>query len=192
MKIIISSSGIIWETCKSNSKRYKQLSLKDCTLIESAYKDYLLNPSANNTIIVDPKTEVDFKNELMLRPHKRKLRRAFQTGVWLQMKTSPNQMQLHAKINRLQIDNQMHDCIFPIILAPVPPPKSVAADSAIKPFAELSIVQRIMKHSTIQQYKYFKVLIQEFHIKVDLGFINSLMSILQEKEPSQSDEVRLY
>lgn len=188
----IASSGIIWETCKSNSKRYKQLSLKECTLIESVYKDYLLNPLSNNTIIVDPKTEVDFKNELMLRPHKRRLRRAFQTGVWVQMKTSPNQMQLHAKINRLQIDNQMHDCIFPIILAPVPPPKSVAADSAIKPFAELSIVQRIMKHSTVQQYKYFKVLIQEFHIKVDLGFINSLMSILQEKEPSQADEIELF
>lgn len=158
--------------------------------MESAYKDYLLNPLSNNTVIVDPKIEVDFKNELMLRPHKRRLRRAFQTGVWVQMKSCPNQMQLHAKINRLQIDNQMHDCIFPIILAPVPPPKSVAADSAIKPFAELSIVQRLMKHSTVQQYKYFKVLIQEFHIKVDLGFINSLMSILQEKEPSQADEVR--
>lgn len=45
------------------------------------------------------------------------------------MKTSPSQMQLHAKINRVQIDNQMYDCIFPVVLAPVPPPKSVAADS---------------------------------------------------------------
>jgi hypothetical protein len=32
-------------------------------------------------------------------------------------------------VNRLQIDDQMYDCVFPVVLAPVPPPKSVAADS---------------------------------------------------------------
>ena len=66
---------------------------------------------------------------MMLRPSKRHLRRTFQTGLWLQMKTSPHQLQLHAKVNRLQIDDQMYDCVFPVVLAPVPPPKSVAADS---------------------------------------------------------------
>jgi len=62
------------------------------------------------------------------------------------MKTSPSQMQLHAKINRVQIDNQMYDCIFPVVLAPVPPPKSVAADSgtsypcvSTKPFLTIVI-----------------------------------------------------
>jgi len=45
------------------------------------------------------------------------------------MKTSPHQLQLHAKVNRLQVDDQMYDCVFPVVLAPVPPPKSVAADS---------------------------------------------------------------
>jgi vacuolar protein sorting-associated protein 13A/C len=67
----------------------------------------------------------------MLRPVRRRLRRMFQTGLWLQMKTSPHQLQLHAKVNRLQIDNQMYDCVFPVVLAPVPPPKSVAADSGM-------------------------------------------------------------
>jgi vacuolar protein sorting-associated protein 13A/C len=67
----------------------------------------------------------------MLRPFKRRLRRTFQTGLWLQMKTSPHQVQLHAKVNRLQIDDQMYDCVFPVVLAPVPPPKSVAADSGV-------------------------------------------------------------
>lgn len=73
--------------------------------------------------------EVDFRNLLMMKPNKKKIRRTFQTGLWLQMKTSPTQMQLHAKVNRLQMDNQMHDCIFPVVLAPIAPPKSVAADS---------------------------------------------------------------
>jgi vacuolar protein sorting-associated protein 13A/C len=75
--------------------------------------------------------QVDFETEEMLRPSRRRLRRTFQTGLWLQMKTSPHQLQLHAKVNRLQIDNQMYDCVFPVVLAPVPPPKSVAADSGM-------------------------------------------------------------
>jgi vacuolar protein sorting-associated protein 13A/C len=62
----------------------------------------------------------------MLKPHQRFVRRTFQTGLWLHYRTSVHQVQLHAKINRLQIDNQLSDCIFPVILAPVPPPKSVS------------------------------------------------------------------
>jgi vacuolar protein sorting-associated protein 13A/C len=66
---------------------------------------------------------------MMLQPSNRQIRRTVQTGLWLQMKTSPQQLQIHAKVNRLQIDDQMYDCVFPVVLAPVPPPKSVAADS---------------------------------------------------------------
>lgn len=58
-----------------------------------------------------------------------------------------------------------------------------------KPFAELSVVQRIIKYSQICQYKYFKVLIQEFHIKVDLGFVNAVCNLLQSSEYSEEEEV---
>lgn len=128
----------------------------------------------------------------MVKPHKRKLRRSFQTGLWIQMKSSSNQLQLHAKINRIQIDNQMYDCIFPVVLAPIPPPKSVAADTIQKPFVELSIVQRLMKHSRVQQFKYFKVLIQEFHIKVDMGFINAVISVLSPEERTIKEDQELF
>ena len=60
---------------------------------------------------------------------------------------------------------------------------------ALKPFAELSIVQRIMPHSNVQQYKYFKVLVQEFHVKVDMGFINALLEMFEAEEISDAEEV---
>lgn len=82
-----------------------------------------------NSIVTLGKLEVDFYTEMILKPNKRRLRRTFQTGFWMQLKTSEHQLQLHAKINRLQIDNQLYDCIFPVVLAPIPPPKSVAADT---------------------------------------------------------------
>lgn len=134
MYVGIASSGIIWELCKLHSKRFKQMNAKDSMNMENAYQNYL-NKQYVSTVdfgraLIDNKTEVDFETGYMLKPHKRRIRRTFQTGLWLQMKTSPNQLQLHAKVNRLQIDNQMFDCIFPVVLAPVPPPKSVAGDNS--------------------------------------------------------------
>lgn len=190
----IASTGIIWESAKMSAKRYKTMSLHECTVIEGAYQQFLSDPAAyrSSGMVVDHKTEVDFLNLVMLKPHKRKLRRSFQTGLWFQNKTSPSQQQFHAKINRIQIDNQMYDCIFPVVLAPVAPPKSVAANQALKPFAELSLYQRVMKHSRVQQFKYFKVLIQEFHVKVDLAFINAITAVLATEEASLEEEKELF
>ncbi|XP_031336343.1 vacuolar protein sorting-associated protein 13 isoform X2 [Photinus pyralis] len=187
----IASSGITWETCKMHTRRWKQLGNRESLAIESAYQSHLNHLQVSGTssghVVVDSNTEVDFETGFMFRPNKRRLRRSFQTGLWLQLKTSPLQLQLHAKINRLQIDNQMQDCIFPVVLAPVPPPKTVASDVQ-KPFAELSIVQRIIKYSQIRQFKYFKVLIQEFHVKVDLGFVNAVVELLQNDAYSETEE----
>lgn len=60
----------------------------------------------------------------------------------------------------------------------------------MKPFAELSMVKRLLEHSTVQQFRYFKVLIQEFHIKVDIVFINAIMSLLEANEINDAEEVR--
>ena len=64
--------------------------------------------------------------------------------------------------------------------------------AALKPFAELSIVQRIMPHSKVQQFKYFKVLIQAFHVKVDMDFINALLEMFQNEEVSETEEVSMH
>jgi hypothetical protein len=64
--------------------------------------------------------------------------------------------------------------------------------AALKPFAELSILQHIMPHSKVQQFKYFKVLIQEFHVKVDMGFINALLNMFQSEEVSETEEVSMH
>ncbi|KAK9701873.1 SHR-binding domain of vacuolar-sorting associated protein 13, partial [Popillia japonica] len=130
MYLRIASSGVIWETCKSQGRRYKQLSHRESNNIEEAYQLYkkkkVLSEEDLGRCVVDAKTEVDFDLNEMYKPHNRKIRRTFLTGLWVQMSTNVTLMQLHAKINRLQIDNQMYDCLFPVVLAPVPLPKTVA------------------------------------------------------------------
>lgn len=42
----------------------------------------------------------------------------------------------------------------------------------------MSVVQRIIPHSNVKQFKYLRVLMQEFHVKVDLIFINEIFAML--------------
>jgi vacuolar protein sorting-associated protein 13A/C len=46
-----------------------------------------------------------------------------------------------------------------------------------------------MPHSKVQQFKYFKVLIQEFHVKVDMDFMNALLEMFEAEEVSETEEV---
>ncbi|OAD52957.1 Vacuolar protein sorting-associated protein 13A, partial [Eufriesea mexicana] len=131
--LCIASSEIIWETRKSITHRWRGLSTREVNVIEKGYQKYMrelqIGKDPTQKILLEPKLEIDYLNMEMLKPHRRCLRRTFQTGLWLQYRTSAHQVQLHAKINRLQIDNQLADCVFPVILAPVPPPKSVTAST---------------------------------------------------------------
>ncbi|GLH16637.1 Vacuolar protein sorting-associated protein 13A [Gryllus bimaculatus] len=189
----LASSGVIWEMCKLNQKRFKPLNVMDTRLVEEAYVRYqqdLVLGEIPTVQTLENGMEVDFEKGELIKPHRRRLKRTYNTGLWLQMKTSKHQMQLHAKVNRLQVDNQMPDCIFPVVVAPVPLPRSISANSAFKPFLELSIVKRLMEHSPVVQYKYFKALVQEFHIKVDIGFINALLQFIEADVSDEDEQMR--
>lgn len=168
-------------------------------ILEERYQQYLRSKQVgvqNQKLFFDSanKILIDFDNMYLRKSNPREIRRTFYPALWIQLKSSPYQLQLHAKINRIQIDNQFADCIFPVVLAPAPPPKSVVASIELKPFVECSIVQRIIPHSNVKQFKYLKVLAQEFHVKVDLIFINEIAGMFtieltdEEKVGKQTDE----
>ncbi|XP_053387649.1 intermembrane lipid transfer protein VPS13A-like isoform X4 [Mercenaria mercenaria] len=188
----ITSSGIIWE---EKRKRYKAFNLKNCQALEGAYQKYETEKLGGHTppdqVRID-KMEVNFKEMMMFKPNKRMIRRSFQDGIWVQYKTSPHQVQFHAKINRVQLDNQVTGSVFPTVLSPMPPPKSVAAESVPKPFTEISMMLRKHEHSNLSQMKYFKVLIQEMQVKVDQGFLNNVLDLFSsDQEPSRDQEKQM-
>ncbi|KAK3093140.1 hypothetical protein FSP39_011676 [Pinctada imbricata] len=187
----ITSSGIIWE---EKRKRYKALNMKNCQILETAYQKYHTEIDLGHTppekLTLENKMEVSFGEMRMMKPNKRAIRRSFQDGVWIQYKTSAHQLQLHAKINRLQLDSQQSGSVFTTVLAPMPLPKSVASESVPKPFTEASIMLRKHEHSNMMQFKYFKVLIQEMTLKVDQGFLNNVIDLFTPKgEVSREQEV---
>ncbi|XP_065079310.1 intermembrane lipid transfer protein Vps13 isoform X3 [Ochlerotatus camptorhynchus] len=196
MYIGIASSGVIWEECK-RSGRFKQMKIQETYYVENAYQQYLrdveVGASSHKKYYLEgeKRTEVDFFNRLIKKSTERAIRRTFYPGLWFEIKSSSHQMQFHAKINRIQIDNQLADCIFPVVLAPIPPPKSVAAMTEFKPFIEMSMVQRIIPHSNVKQFKYLRVLMQEFHIKVDLLFVNEIFEMIS-TEITEAEAKRLF
>nr|XP_026496694.1 vacuolar protein sorting-associated protein 13 isoform X1 [Vanessa tameamea] len=186
--VSISNSGIIWEQCKIGARRYKKIEGPKATQFEEAYQRYHAEKTVSDTQVsprvkIDDKTEIDFEEMRLLRPNARLVRRTQEPGVWAAVGLTPHSRRVHARLHRLQVDQQLPLPTFPVALAPVPPPKSVANDdpSGTKPFIEVSIVERIMEHTSVRQYKYYKVLIQEFHVKVDMGLINALMGMFPQR-----------
>jgi len=134
----ISSSLVQWESAKKlKAKRFKPLAASQSALIESAYQAFLnqkaISSSARSIITLDSGMEIDFEAMKVLKPHVRPIRRTFQTGIWIHYKTFPHSYQFHAKFNRIQIDNQLKDCGFRTVLAPVPPPKSMSMSMLLMP-----------------------------------------------------------
>uniref|UniRef100_A0A8D8LZY6 Vacuolar protein sorting-associated protein 13C n=2 Tax=Cacopsylla melanoneura TaxID=428564 RepID=A0A8D8LZY6_9HEMI len=185
----ITSSGIIWESQKSERKRFKQLNIVDSNDLENAFIMYnnqlALKQNVPSTVKVSPEIEADFESFEMTRPSRRRLRRVYNSGLWVQMRSSSVTSQFHMKLNRLQVDNQMQDAIYPVVMAPVPLPKTIAANHVLKPFIEVSIVQRLNVNSQVRQYKYYKVLIQEFHVKVELSIVNALTEFFASQQTSK-------
>ncbi|XP_063824261.1 intermembrane lipid transfer protein Vps13 isoform X2 [Ostrinia nubilalis] len=206
--ISISNSGIIWEQCKIGARRYKKIDGAKLALYEDHYQQYLIDKMASDEPIppcrmIDEKTEVNFEEMRIVKPNPRLLRRTLQAGLWASYGLTAHSRRLHARLHRLQIDQQLPLPTFPVVLAPVPPPRSIANEGpsargmpnivgGMKPFIEVSIVERIMEHSKVRQYKYYKVLIQEFHVKVDMGLVNALMGMFPQRVLTEQEALDAF
>ncbi|KAI6240270.1 Vacuolar protein sorting-associated protein 13C [Aphelenchoides fujianensis] len=168
----IDSTDVVWE--QKQRSRYRPLPHSQWETIEYEHQQWLAGgKKAGWTKFED--YEVDFEHMLLKKSGKQKsevsIRRSFQHGLYVMCRQSAHQTQLHFKLNHIQIDNQLPACVFPCVLAVVPPPKSVVADNAPRPFAEMTFIMMQSEHSNVVQIKYLKLLVQEFDIRIDKGLM---------------------
>ena len=86
-----------------------------CEAIENDYQRYLREKSigkrtADKRVIHTESRkliEVDYFEWKMIAPHQGSIKREFQKGLWLRIANSPHKREVHCKINRIQIDNQL-------------------------------------------------------------------------------------
>ncbi|XP_069786597.1 intermembrane lipid transfer protein VPS13A isoform X2 [Narcine bancroftii] len=192
----ITSSDIIWE-CKPKAKlRWKPMSRKQTDQLEKVYKDYVETSPHESSIAELPcnlqalltPNGVDMK---LLQPSEMPIRRNYQPAIKIEYTISAHQKSLRIQIFKIQIQNQLSGAIFPFPFYPTTPPKSITMDSAPKPFADVSIITRSAGQSEISRFRYFKVLIQEMDLKLDLGFLYSLMELFTQSADTVLAEQKL-
>ncbi|XP_078141113.1 intermembrane lipid transfer protein VPS13A isoform X2 [Centroberyx gerrardi] len=196
----ITSSDVVWESKPKKKSRWKPLSTKDAEMLESSFREYIESGPIDNDIVdLDNSFQVSFTpngmDMRMMLPYDAPLRRNFLPGVKVEYSVSPRQSAYRVQINRIQIQNQLPGAIFPYVFYPVKLPKSVTMDSEPKPLTDISIVTRAAGHSDISRIKYFKVLIQEMDLKVDLGFLYAILDLFTPENAStmsSEQEVELF
>uniref|UniRef100_A0A8C9A7I5 Vacuolar protein sorting 13 homolog A n=1 Tax=Prolemur simus TaxID=1328070 RepID=A0A8C9A7I5_PROSS len=193
----ITSSDVVWETKPKKKARWKPMSIKHTEKLEKEFKEYTeSSPAEDKVIELDTNIPVHLtptgNNMKILQPHIIAIRRNYLPALKVEYSTSAHQSSFRIQIYRIQIQNQIHGAVFPFVFYPIKPPKSVTMDSAPKPFTDVSIVMRSAGHSQISRIKYFKVLIQEMDLRLDLGFVYALADLMTEAEVTEKTEVELF
>uniref|UniRef100_A0A6G1RFM0 Vacuolar protein sorting 13 homolog C n=1 Tax=Hypotaenidia okinawae TaxID=2861861 RepID=A0A6G1RFM0_9GRUI len=188
----ITSSGVVWELKPKH--KWKPFNQKQINLLEQAYQKYLSKSAfqAPGWHKLDSNFEVNFSKvpmEMRL-PVRCSIRRNFLSGIQVEFKQSPHQRSLRAQLYWLQVDNQLPGSMFPVVFHPVLPPKSIALDSEPKPFIDISIITRFNEYSTVLQFKYFMVLIQEMALKIDQGFLGALSELFTPSTDPEAERQR--
>uniref|UniRef100_A0A8C5VNQ9 Vacuolar protein sorting 13 homolog A n=1 Tax=Microcebus murinus TaxID=30608 RepID=A0A8C5VNQ9_MICMU len=193
----ITSSDVVWETKPKKKSRWKPMSLKHTEKLEKEFKEYIeSSPAEDKVIELDTNIPVRLtpngNNMKILQPNITAIRRNYLPALKVEYSTSAHQSSFRIQIYRIQIQNQIHGAVFPFVFYPIKPPKTVSMDSAPKPFTDVSIVMRSAGHSQISRIKYFKVLIQEMDLRLDLGFAYALADLMTEAEVTEKTEVELF
>ncbi|XP_063754200.1 vacuolar protein sorting-associated protein 13A isoform X1 [Eleginops maclovinus] len=196
----ITSSDVVWELKPKKKSRWKTMSTKEAEMLEISYKEYMDSGPVDHAIVdLENNFQVSFTpngmDMRMMQPCDAPLRRSFLPGVKVEYSISPRQRAYRVQIHRIQIQNQLPGAIFPYVFYPVKLPKSITMDAEPKPLTDISIVTRAAGHSDISRIKYFKVLIQEMDLKLDLGFLYAILDLFTPENASimsSQQEVELF
>ncbi|KAJ7411335.1 hypothetical protein WISP_103027 [Willisornis vidua] len=193
----ITSSDVVWETKPKKKSRWRPMSVKQIDKLEQEFKDYSeLSPSENKIIELESNVLVRLTPNGMdmkiQQPNEIPIRRNYLPALKVEYSSSAHQKSFRIQVYKIQIQNQIPGAIFPFVFYPIKPPKSITLDSAPKPFTDVSIVMRTSGHSQISHIKYFKVLIQEMGLRLDLGFLYALVELFTQTNVPGDQELQLF
>ncbi|CAH0720243.1 unnamed protein product, partial [Brenthis ino] len=180
--ISVTDSTPRWEVNVGN--KWKQLATDVTAWIEEKYQ------TDQKKCQLKEYLHIDLEKMQMTKPFFSELRRSYSPGVWLQFRRSDTFTYCHLKLQRLQIDNQLHEAVFPSVLYPAPLPSHLKSRD-LKPCIELVMLKQYRPNLNQDIYKYLKVLIQEYCVNLDRGFVNHVFDILNHWKIEEKPAVRL-
>lgn len=168
-----------WEV--NVNHKWKQLSPDLTTWVEDKYQ------SEQKKCELKEYIHIDLEKMQMTKPFFSELRRTYSPGVWMQYRKSETLSFFHLKLHRLQIDNQLSEAVFPSVLYPAPDLRLAEP----KPCVEIVCLKQYRPSLNQEVYKYLKVLVQEYSVNLDRGFINYVFDILNHWKIEEKPAVRL-
>ncbi|CAH2085047.1 unnamed protein product [Euphydryas editha] len=171
-----------WEVNVGN--KWKQLATDVTAWIEEKYQTEQKKSQLKEYL------HIDLEKMQMTKPFFSELRRSYSPGMWIQFRKSDTNTYCHLKLQRLQVDNQLHEAVFPSVLYPAPLPPHLRSRD-IKPCIEIVTLKQFRPNINQDVYKYFKVLIQEYCVNLDRGFVNHVFDILNHWKMEEKPAVRL-
>ncbi|XP_025991463.1 vacuolar protein sorting-associated protein 13A isoform X2 [Solenopsis invicta] len=157
------------------SKRWRNLSLELSAWLENKYTNSTKTAQLENFI------DVDFTKMQMTKPFFGKLRRTHSPGIWLHCRESTTLCYLQGYVHRIQIDNQLSEAIFPVVLYPNLQKTFVnyAGSRRLKHCLEFSYLKQRKLRSII--YKGICVIVREFNLNLEETFLCSLINLIPKK-----------
>lgn len=174
----ITDSAAHWEL--DIGKRWKALTLELSAWMEDKYNN------AHNHAQFDNFIDVNFTKMHMTKPFFGKLRRTYSPGIWIHLRKSNTLTYCQGNIHRIQIDNQIHDAIFPIILRPGS--KKCFNNNLGIPRLKHCIEFFFLKQTktTHDIYKKINLIIREFYLNLQEEFIICLIKDLLPKKRNET------
>ncbi|XP_029655483.2 vacuolar protein sorting-associated protein 13A [Octopus sinensis] len=170
MVVSVSNCPAIWEV-EVNSK-WKLLNVELQTWLEERWKNKSVQVNLYEQI------EADLSKMTMTKPYMGALRRTYSPALWILYRQSVNHKAIHLKIQRLQVDNQLPDAYFPTVLYPLPVPAYILKKVGPKPFIEFVAMRQTIPEKNVDSMRNIKLLIQEFNLKLDKGFMLSVLDMV--------------
>ncbi|XP_035665486.1 vacuolar protein sorting-associated protein 13C-like isoform X6 [Branchiostoma floridae] len=180
----ITSTPPLWEV-NSKGDSWKMLKLEVATFLEDQFRH------GHHEAVMSDKVKADFKTMRMVRPTAGDLRRTYQPGLWFQYRSSDHHTGMHAKLQRLQLDNQLQKAVFPTVLYPAPLPRKVLKKMGPRPFIELALMRRQVPEQHSDTIKYCKLLLQQFSVRVDKGFLLTVADFFTTHMEDEEESAKL-
>ncbi|KYM95926.1 Vacuolar protein sorting-associated protein 13C [Cyphomyrmex costatus] len=154
------------------SKRWRNLSLELSAWLENKYTNSVKTAQLENFI------DVDFTKMQMTKPFFGKLRRTYSPGIWLHCRESTTLCYFQGYVHRLQIDNQLNEATFPVVLHPNLEKNFVnyAGSRRLKHCLEFSYLKQRKLRNII--YKGICVIVREFNLNLEEAFLCSLINLV--------------
>lgn len=178
------SSPAKWEV-ETKPDKWKALTVELSGLLEDRWKH------GDDRVEIEGAIEADFKSSIISKPVTGPMRRVYNPGLWIHLRQSDHFTGLHVKLQKIQIDNQLFDAYFPTVMNVNPLPSDVLKKTGPKPFIEMSLLRKNIPEAGLDTIKYFKVLVQESSIRVDDGFLRSILDIFSNLQKHEEEIVSL-